>query len=310
MSGFIGSHLIDALTLEGPDRIVVVDNLFLGNEKNLEDAKGRFENLLFFKEDASDFPVMKNILKDNEIDVVFNWAVVPLPASLEKPKWSVDQNTLIVTTVCEFGRLGYFDTLIHCSSSEIYGSARYVPIGEDHPCFPTTPYAASKLAGDHIVLSYHQTFGLDTAIIRPFNNFGPRQNDKNYAGIIPIIMNKLRDNETIEIFGDGLQTRDFIYAGNTAKTAIELYKEKKTRGRIINVASGIETSVNDLVAAILRICNCEDFPVIHTDERPGDVRRHCGGVALAKELIGFEPESDLVKGLEKTVKWYENIFQK
>jgi UDP-glucose 4-epimerase len=305
-AGFIGSHLVDALIEERPDRIVVVDNLFLGDEKNLQDARGRFENLFFFNEDASNFSVIRSILQENEIDVVFNWAVVPLPTSLERPKWTVDQNILIATTVCELGKLGHFKTLIHCSSSEVYGTARYAPMDEDHSCFPTTPYAASKLATDHIVLSYYQSFGLDTAIIRPFNNFGPRQNDKSYAGVIPIVMNKVRDNAPVEIFGDGLQTRDFIYVKDTARASIEVYKEEKTRGKIINIASGIETSINDLVAVILKTCNLDGYPVIHTKERLGDVRRHCGGIGLAQALIKFETKTDLVEGLEETVRWFRS----
>ena len=302
-AGFIGSHLVDRLADEGPRRVSVVDNLFLGREENLATARERLADLRFHEQDATDEAALEAIVRTDETEVVFNLAVVPLPASLERPMWSVEHNVRLALVPCELLRAGAFETLIHVSSSEAYGSAAYVPMDEAHPPVPSTPYAASKLAGDQIVLSYQHTFGLDAAIIRPFNNFGPRQNAGSYAGIIPIVVNRATRGEPIEIYGDGEQTRDFVFVRDTADAAIAMYREPATRGRIVNVASGREVSVNELVRLLLEAIGA-DVPVRHVEPRPGDVRRHWASIDLARQLIGYEPRTSLRDGLAETVAWY------
>jgi UDP-glucose 4-epimerase len=302
-AGFIGSHLVDRLADEGPRRVSVVDNLFLGREENLAAARERVADLRFHEQDATDEAALEAIVRADETDVVFNLAVVPLPASLERPLWSVEHNVRLALVPAELLRRGRFETLVHFSSSEAYGSAAYVPMDEGHPPVPSTPYAASKLAGDQIVLSYQHTFGLDAAIIRPFNNFGPRQNAGSYAGIIPIVVNRATRGEPIEIYGDGEQTRDFVFVRDTADAAVAMYGEPATRGRIVNVASGREVSVNELVRLLLEAIGA-DVPVRHVEPRPGDVRRHWASIDLARQLIGYEPRTSLRDGLAETVAWY------
>ncbi|PJB61917.1 MAG: UDP-glucose 4-epimerase [Armatimonadetes bacterium CG_4_9_14_3_um_filter_66_14] len=303
-AGFIGSHVVDAVVRERPKRVVVVDNLFLGREENLAEARAARGDLTFYCQNAGDLAVMRRILADNGVEVVFDLAVIPLPTSLEKPKWSVDQSVLVTTTLCQLAVDGAFQTLVHFSSSEALGSAKIVPMVEDHPLAPLTPYAAAKAASDHIVLSHCHTFGLDAAILRPFNNYGPRQNDKAYAGILPIAINKVLAGETIEIFGDGEQTRDFIFVKDTAAAAVALYGSAATRGCVTNVATGRETTVNELVRTILRLMGAEDHPVMHVAPRPADVRRHCADLTKARERLGFEPTTELAEGLRQTIDWY------
>jgi UDP-glucose 4-epimerase len=302
-AGFIGSHLVDRIVDEEPGRLTVVDNLFLGREENLAAARRRFDALRFIEQDATDLEALEAILRDVEAEVVFNLAVVPLPASLERPRWSVMQNVALATVPCELLRLGRFRTLIHVSSSEAYGSAAYVPMDEAHPAVPSTPYAASKLAGDQVVLSYWHTFGLDAAIIRPFNNFGPRQNAGSYAGIIPIVVDRATRGEPIEIHGDGKQTRDFVFVRDTADAAVRLFAAAGARGRVVNIASGREVSVNELVATMLDVLGA-DVEVRHVEPRPGDVRRHLASVDLARDLIGYRPRTSLRDGLAETIAWY------
>lgn len=309
-AGFIGSHLVDTIIAGRPSQLIVVDNLFLGKKKNLSEAfKKNSSKLIFLYQDASDFKTMEAICYKYDIEVVFNLAVIPLPTSLEKPKWTVDQNILITTTLCQLAKDHAFETLIHFSSSEALGSAKSVPMHEDHLLSPLTPYAASKAACDHIVLSYHETFGIDVAILRPFNNYGPRQNDKAYAGVIPIVIKKVFNGEPIEIHGDGEQTRDFLYVKDTAEAAVTMYKCIETRGRVINIASGKEASVNELVKMVLRIMNAESHPVKHVAPRPADVRRHCGDITKAKKLFGFQPKIALTEGLKSTVDYYLQQFK-
>lgn len=304
-AGFIGSHLVERIARDRPRRLVVVDNLFLGSEANLADARRMDPDLKLYAQDAADYDAMGAIIAAEKIDVVFNLAIVPLPASLVNPRWTVDQNIALTTVPCELQRQGYFETLVHFSSSEAYGSATYVPMDESHPSMPSTPYAASKVAGDYIVLSYRETYGIDATIVRPFNNFGPRQNAGAYAGIIPIVVGRALSSEPIVIYGDGEQTRDFVFVRDTADAAVRIFEEPTTRGRVINVASGHETSINVLVRELLDALDC-DVPVVHEAARPGDVRRHWGAIELARELIGFAPRTDLREGLVETVAWYRS----
>lgn len=304
-AGFIGSHLVDRLIQEEPSKIVVVDNLFLGRRENLQPTDDKFrKRVLFYCQDATDMESMRRIIREERIEVVYDLAVIPLPASLENPLWCVQQNTLLTTVLCELARQGEFATLIHFSSSEVYGTAEYVPIDEKHPPIPSTPYAASKLAGDQVVLSYAHTFGIDAAILRPFNNYGPRQNDGSYAGIIPIVVNRVLMGLPIEIYGDGEQTRDYIFVGDTVDAAVQIYNQRQTRGCVVNVASGQEITVNRLVDALLEVLQVKGYPVIHAAPRLGDVRRHCGDVQLAHSLFDFAIKTTFEDGLAKTVQWY------
>jgi len=306
-AGFIGSHLCERIAQDSPGRLVVVDNLFLGREENLVDARRTYPGLKLYRQDASDYDAMAAIVASEGVEVVFNLAIVPLPASLVNPRWTVDHNVALSTVPAELLRLGLYETLVHFSSSEAYGSADYVPMDEAHACRPSTPYAASKLAGDFVVLSYRETYGIDATILRPFNNFGPRQNAGAYAGVIPIVVNRALQGEPIVIYGDGEQTRDFVFVRDTADAAVRMYESLATRGQVVNIASGEEVSVNRLVRELLDALEV-DVPIIHEGARPGDVRRHCGATKLAQELIGFEPRTDLRTGLIETVAWYRGTL--
>ena len=306
-AGFIGSHLVDRLVAEDPANLVVVDNFFLGKAENLAEARARFPGLKVHRADVSDYDTMREVLASEETEVVFDLAVVPLPTSLERPRWTVDVNMAMTTTMCELLREGRYQTLVHFSSSEVYGTAQYEPMDEAHPLVPLTPYAASKAGGDHVVASYRATFGLDVATVRPFNTFGPRQNEEAYAGVIPTVVRRALAGQEVLVHGDGHQTRDFTYVADVADFAVRVHETAATRGRVVNVASGREVSVNELVGRLLDALGV-DAPVVHTDPRPGDVRRHCGSVALAQELTGFRPRWALDDGLAETVAWYRELL--
>lgn len=308
-AGFIGSHLVDRLIPEQPGKIVVVDNLFLGKERNLQSARDHFPELKFYRQDVTDLEEMKGILGREGIEVVFNLAVIPLPASLERPYWSTCCNVGIAAVAVELLRQECYQTLVHFSSSEVYGSAQYVPMDEEHPLESCTPYAAGKVAGDHLVSSYRRTFGLDLTILRPFNNFGPRQNEGAYAGIIPIAIRKALAGEPITIYGDGEQTRDFVFVKDVADAAIAAFANPQTRGRIINVASGQEVSVNSLVRSILSATGAE-VPLRYQPPRPGDVRRHAGDNRLARALLDFVPKTSFEEGIGQAVDWYRSTLER
>lgn len=303
-AGFIGSHLVDRLIEEKLSDLVVVDNFFLGKESNLEEARANYPKLKILRQDASDYEALKRIATSENIQVVFNLAVIPLPASLEKPRWTYEQNVNITLCLCELARERYFDTLIHFSSSEALGTCQYAPMDENHPLNPTTPYGASKAATDVLVLSYVNTFNIDASIIRPFNNYGPRQNEGSYAGLIPLTIKRILSGEAPVIYGDGKQTRDYIYVTETADAAVELYNHQDTRGKVVNIASGDEISVNKLVKLISQYMG-SGRDIIYESERPADVRRFIASINLAQHLINFKPRIGLEEGIKSTIEWYK-----
>ena len=308
-AGFIGSHLIDRLVEEKPENLVVVDNCYLGEDKirNLSSARGSFPKLKIYHQDAARMRSMKQILESENIDVVFNLAIVCLPASLIKPKWTYDTNVLISSTLCELLRKDSFKTLIHFSSSEVYGEAERVPMDESHPLKPSTPYGASKIASDHLVLSYIKTFSVDASILRPFNTYGPRQHEGTYAGVIPLTIKRILKGEAPVVYGDGLQTRDYTYVTDTVDAAVKVYYAKSTRGKVLNIASGKEMSIRNLVLKIARMMHCTK-PIMYDKPRLGDIRRFIGSTSLAKKLINYEPKVDFEKGLRHTVEWYRSLL--
>ncbi|MFH1276289.1 MAG: SDR family NAD(P)-dependent oxidoreductase, partial [Candidatus Woesearchaeota archaeon] len=288
-AGFIGSHLVDRLIKEEPSKIIVASNFFLGSVKNLKESQENFPELKIIRCDVADYEDIEEVVKEHNFDVVFNLSVIPLPTSLVRPEWTIMKNVEMTLNICKLLREGKFKKLIQFSSSEVPGSAKIVPMPEDHPLNPETPYAASKAATDHIALSYHHTFGCDVSVVRPFNQYGPRQNAKRYAGIIPLMIGRIMRNEPLIIYGDGEQTRDFLYVTETADAVVEVAKCPEAVGKIINIASGMEISMNHVVKSIANLMNY-DKPIIYKDARPGDVRRHIADVTLAKNILNWEPK--------------------
>lgn len=302
-AGFIGSHLVDRIIEERPSKILVIDNFSLGKESNLDNARRQFGDLQVYDQNIEDMEKMRHIFKENQVDVVFNLAIIPLLASLEKPKQTFEHNVKMTSVICELGREQLYDTLIQCSSSEAYGTALYYPMNEEHPLKPTTPYAASKAAADMLALSYYLSFDLDVTIIRPFNNYGPRQNEGTFAGVIPKTVKRILAGKPPLVYGDGKQTRDYLYVTDTAEAFVKAYNCQKARGEIINIASGKEWPIGELVSSIGEYMRSTK-KVVYAPPRQGDVRRHLADISKAKDLIGFEPQVDPEDGLHKTVDWY------
>jgi UDP-glucose 4-epimerase len=303
-AGFIGSHLVDLLIAEGVGQLTILDNFFLGTSSHLSEAYRQMPDLQVLEVDASDDSEVRKVFSSRDgIDVVFDLAVIPLPTSLERPQFCFETNVRITSVLCELLRQGRFETLVHFSSSEAYGSARTVPMSEDHPLEPLTPYAASKAASDHLVRTYAATFGVDALVVRPFNNYGPRQNDQQYAGIIPTMLRCAFEGRSFTLFGDGQQTRDYIYVTDTVQAALDLYKCSQAQGKVVNIGSGQEISIIDLKTRIEYILG-KSIPTEHRGPRPGDVRRHLADTTLLKSLVKFEPRVSIDEGLTRTVEFY------
>lgn len=302
-AGFIGSHLCDGLLAEGAAKVVCVDNFFLGKMENLEDALSH-DNFVLYWDDARNFGVLLAIMEKEEIEVVYNMATIALNYSFFNPFDAYMVNVEIANTLLELLKVGAYKTLVHTSSSEAYGTALYSPMDENHPTDPTTPYAAGKAAADLMVHSFYKVLGLDISIVRPFNNYGPRQNAQgSLAAIIPATARRMKEGGKPMVEGDGEQTRDFIYVADTVRGLILAYEKEESRGKIINLGSGKDISINTLLQGI---CDYMGYTG-DWERRPArtsDVRNLCADSKRAKELLGFEPQTGFEEGIKKTLDWY------
>ncbi|PLJ76899.1 MAG: hypothetical protein B7L53_09295 [Thermofilum sp. NZ13] len=311
-AGFIGSNLVKKLIEHSCKKIIIVDNLILkkmgGNQWGLEILKSLpAERYKLIIADASDYAKMAEIIRSEHIDLVFNLAILPLPVSLKQPKLVYDTNVRIASVFAELLRRDYYSTLIHFSSSEVYGSAKYVPMDENHPLEPSTAYGASKASQDLLLLSYYMTYGIDVRIIRPFNNVGPAQNDFSYSAVIPRTIRRILEGKPPEIYGDGLQTRDFIHVEDTCEAAISIAKCDRLKGEAINIASGRETRIKDLIYMIAKLLGYTG-KIIHKPPRPGDVRRHCADIGKARRLLGFQPKRSLEDAIKDAIRFYKEVY--
>lgn len=303
-AGFIGSHLVDRLVADGAKQVIAVDNMFLGSEENLNDAIAKGAKL--YKDDIEISSTLDYLFSKYQFDIVFNCATKALNYSFVNPKNAFDTNVNGVLNILEHQRLGHFKTLVHFSTSEVYGTAVYEPMDEKHPINPTTTYAAGKAAADLAVNSYVNMFNLDCFIVRPFNNYGPRQNFKGYmAGVIPITAFKILKGQQPEIHGTGSQSRDFIYVLDTVDAIVKLYPVME-KADSVNISTDGQVSVKDLIHQITKIMNY-DGKILAKEARGADVECHNASNAKVKKLINYQLTPFDV-GLNKTLDWYkENI---
>jgi UDP-glucose 4-epimerase len=305
-AGFIGSHLCDALLKSGANRVAVVDNFFLGKEKNLASAQRDYgEQLHVYREDAGEFAAMRAVCDIEKPDMVFNFATKALLYSFFNPAGSYRVNTNIALNLLEILRAGSMGRLIHISTSEVFGSAQYVPMDEAHPLLAETTYAAGKAAADIAVESYVRMFALDAFIVRPFNNYGPRQNDQSLAAIIPLTLRRIREGLPPILQGTGEQTRDFIYVEDTISALLKISTLDGLAGQNFNLGSGRETSIKEILDTL---CSAVNYDASYELQpaRVADVLRHCASVDKITSLIGEVAPTSLVDGMRKTVKWYTN----
>lgn len=301
-AGFIGSHLVDRLLKEGAKEVIVVDNMFLGSDENLKDAISK--GVILYKDDIEIASSVDYIFDKHQIDIVFNCATKALNYSFVNPKNAYDTNTKGILNILEHQRKGSFKTLIHFSTSEVYGTAVYEPMDEKHPINPTTTYAAGKAAADIALNSYVNMFGLDAFVVRPFNNYGPRQNHKGYmAGIIPITAYRILKGFSPEIHGTGHQSRDFIYVFDTIDAIIKLYPIMK-KADSINISTDGQKSMRDIINNIVSLMDYKG-KVLEKPARDADVECHFASNEKIKSMIDYQL-TPFDKGLKKTLKWYQD----
>lgn len=300
-AGFIGSHLVDRLLAEGAAEVVVVDNLFLGAEDNLSEALSTGKVTLY--RDDAEFPTsLEYIFGRHDISVVFNCATKALNYSFINPANAFGTNVTVALNLLELQRQGRFKTLCHFSTSEVYGSAVYEPMDENHPRNPTTTYAAGKAAADMAVESYVRMFGLDSFIVRPFNNYGPRQNHKGMmAGVIPITAWRILHGGKPELHGAGTQSRDFIYVHDTVDAVVKLFAVLPA-GETVNISTDNQITIAKLIE---RICAQLGYTgeIVRKAARHADVLTHMASNAKVHGLIDYSL-TDFDTGLRNTLDWY------
>lgn len=302
-AGFIGSHLVDRILQEGAAHVVVIDNLFVGSEDNLAEAllTGK---VTFYRDDIEIMSSLEYVFARHEIEIVFNCATKALNYSFLNPANAFATNVTGVLNLLELQRQGRFRTLCHFSTSEVYGSAVYEPMDELHPRLPTTTYAAGKAAADLAVESYVRMFEVDAIIVRPFNNYGPRQNHKGMlAGIIPLTAWRLLNGVNPEIHGTGQQSRDFIYVADTVDAVIKLFGVLSS-GDNVNISTDNQITVEELQH---RICEYYGYKgeILRKEARKADVLCHNASNEKVKSIIDYQLTS-FELGLARTLDWYRD----
>jgi UDP-glucose 4-epimerase len=300
-AGFVGSHLVDRLLVEGAAHVVVIDNMFLGSDENLAEAQttGR---LSFYKDDAEFITSLNYIFSRHPIDIVFNCATKALNYSFLNPANAFATNVKVTLNLLELQRQGVFKSLCHFSTSEVYGSAVYEPMDEKHPRNPTTTYAAGKAAADLAVESYVHMFRLDGFIVRPFNNYGPRQNYRGLlAGVIPLTAWRILTGGTPEIHGDGKQSRDFIHVRDTIDAVVKLFRVLPA-GESVNISTDNQITIGELVMRIAAMLGYRK-EIISKPLRQADVLCHNASNHKVRGLIDYSL-TDFDTGLRETLDWY------
>lgn len=298
-AGFIGSHLADELVKN--NKVIVIDDFSIGSEINLKLSK-KSGNLKIIRGDITNLPTVKKAMSG--IDVVFHLAALGVRESINNPFPVHQVNALGALNLLFVARKNKIEKFIHISSSEVYGTASFVPMDENHPLNPETIYGASKLSGEMYALSYFKTYNLPTMVIRPFNTYGPRSHFEGpYGEVIPRFTIRAINNLPPIIFGDGKQTRDFTYIADTVEGIVSASQNDNLVGDVINIAFGAERSINEVARIILRTLGKANLKIVYQEARPGDVKRHFANIKKAKNILHFSPKISLEEGIARYIEW-------
>lgn len=294
-AGFIGSHLVEKLLSEDYE-VFVVDNLFSGRVENLN---LRSPKVHFLKGDIRDKAAVSKTLKN--VEYVFHLAaIIDVPFSISNPSMVNDVNVNgTLNLLNESMNYGNIKRFIYASSCSVYGEPVYLPIDESHPTNPLSPYAVSKLAAEKYCQVFNEVYGLATVCLRFFNVYGPRQDFSHYSNVISNFIRDLRSGKAPVIFGDGLQTRDFVYVDDVVDCMLKTLLSKGCVGETINVGSGVETSIRKLADLLISMFNLNGVRPENREPRKGDIKRSWANIEKAKRVLGYEPKFSLEAGLKK-----------
>jgi UDP-glucose 4-epimerase len=297
-AGFIGSHLVRALSARG-ERVRVLDDLSSGSREALSGV-----DVEWIEADVCDRAAVTRACRG--VRAVFHEAaMVSVPQSLAEPERSFEVNALATLQLLQALREAGGERLVFAASSAAYGDTETLPKHEDMPPNPLSPYAAGKVAGEHLLAVWGRCFGLRTVSLRYFNIFGPGQRDDSpYTGVIAIFARALLEGRRPTIFGDGEQTRDFTYVDNVVAANLAALERDLEPGVVLNVGAGERISLNQLYRAMAELLGSTLEPRYEAP-RAGDVRHSLASIERARALLGYRPAVDWRTGLERTLRWYQ-----
>ncbi len=296
-AGFIGSNLVDRLVVEGAS-VTVLDDLFTGRRENIKQLR----EVNFIEGTVTDYDLIARLVKDS--DIVFNLAVRNIIVSTVSPILDFQVNTGGTFNVLLAAKTFGIERVVYASSASVYGNPRYLPINEDDRISTLNPYAASKLSGEHYCSAFYESYGVPVAVLRYSNVYGINQSPQNpYCGVISRFFDRMMHGKAPHVHGDGEQTRDFTFVSDVIEATLLAAVSTKSEGEIFNVASGIETSVNELTRQISEIT---DIPLstAYIDKRDIDnIRRRVLNIEKIRRVLRWSPTITLSRGLEMTYDW-------
>ena len=303
-AGFIGSHLVDRLVEEGAE-VVAIDNLKDGNLSNLAESMDKIE---FHKVDIRNFESLKEVM--DGVEIVFHLAAnANVPYSVDNPKYDFETNALGTFNVLKLSLDLDVEKVVYASSAAVYGEPVYVPIDEEHPLNPISPYGASKLAGERLGFAYFKTYGLPFVSLRIFNTYGPRQ--RRY--VMYDFLRKLKENPNrLEVLGTGEQIRDFCYVKDCVEAFVLACKSGNAAGEAFNIAGGNPISIKDLAFLMVKILGLDRrTEVMFTGESwNGDIVKLYADITKIKDKLGFEPKVGLEKGIVRLKRWFDENYSR
>jgi len=300
--GFMGSHLTETLLrLKASVSVYIRGNSVTGTSlytlKNIAHIKGDLRAIITGNIASPD---AVSLIKADAPRVIYHLAAdAYVPNSFEHPMEVFETNltgTLNVLTAAQ--QIKTLERVVCTSSSEIYGSAQYAPIDENHPLCPTSPYAASKVAADRASFSFWKTYGLPVAIIRPFNTYGPRHT----YDVIPKFISLALADQDLMVHGSGRQTRDFTYVDDMIRAFLIMGSHPKAEGRTVNFGSGVDVPILEIAEKIVRLSGSRS-KIVHTRERPAQVKQLLCDYSLARKLFGYQPKVSIDEGLRRNIEW-------
>lgn len=305
-AGFIGSHLVEALIGRG-DRVRVVDDLSSGRLENLSPLEvgdaGSGAPVELLRGDVADRDLVRAALRGAS-GVFHEAAQVSVPASIRDPDRSYRVNVMGTLSVLEAARAERVGKVVFAASSAAYGDDPRLPKVEDMAALPLSPYAAGKLAGEVLLATWARAYGLQTVALRYFNVYGPRQaDDSPYSGVIALFARHLLAGRPATIFGDGEQSRDFVFVTDVVRANLLAMERSVEAGGVINVGTGKSVTIQSLYRRLARLANSALEP-LRQPARAGDVPNSLASIERARSWLGFEPRVELDEGLRRTLDWY------
>jgi len=298
-AGFIGSHLVEALAAQGC-QVTVLDNLSSGRLSNLETVR---DKIRFVEGDIRDEGILGAAI--DGCDLVFHHAaVVSVTQTVEAPVDSADVNELGTLKVLDAARRHQVQRLVLASSSAVYGDPPQLPKIESMAPRPLSPYAVQKYTNELYAAIYFRLYGLQTVCLRYFNVYGPRQDPSSpYSGVISIFITRALENEAPLIYGDGRQTRDFVFVSDVVQANLLAATQADAAGQVFNIGTSDSVDINSLWELTAKLAHCSRA-ARYVDSRPGDIMHSLSSIQKACRVLGFQPRVSLNSGLDQTIAWY------